>query len=51
MRGNPSPVHGTGLIGWVPWGRQVISGLGHMVGMVALYMLCREKYGHVFGIA
>ena len=40
-----------GLIGWVPHGGQVISGLGHTVGMVVLYMLCREKYERVFGIA
>ena len=51
MRGNPLPVRGMGLIGWVPQGGQVISGLGHIVGMVALYMLYREKYERVFGIA
>jgi hypothetical protein len=36
---------------WVPPGGQVILGLGHTVGMVALYMLYRDKYGRVFGIA
>ena len=40
MREETHPVHGAGLIGWVPRGGQVILGLGHTVGMVALYMLC-----------
>ena len=33
---NPS---GTGLLGWVPQGGQVILGLGRTIGMAALYML------------
>ena len=44
-------VRGTGLLGWVPRGGQVILDLGHTVGMVALYLLFGETYGRVFGIA